>query len=251
MRIVFLAVDDEFAGRMQYYVYGTNPDWVVGSVISTCAIYKKSLPGAAWFLLRRCGFVYLMEMLRMKMLRRFYHRERKFLPSKLAQMHNVEMFFCADINADESIAKLKAWNPDIVVSTNFNQYIGKDAREVAEIGTWNLHKSSLPSYRGMAPNFYALLDGVKTVGATLHVVSKEFDTGDIIRQVEVPVCDRDSVYSLNKKTSEEAGKMLARLLTSIKLENLTPTSQPKGDWRTYSYPTKEHVRRFRKEKLRF
>ena len=40
MRIVFLAVDDEFAGSMQRYVYEKHRDSIVGSVISTCSVYK-------------------------------------------------------------------------------------------------------------------------------------------------------------------------------------------------------------------
>ena len=42
MRIVFLSVDDEFAGEMQRFLYDRHADWVVGSVLSTRHIYKKT-----------------------------------------------------------------------------------------------------------------------------------------------------------------------------------------------------------------
>jgi len=57
MRIAFLAVDDEFAGRMQSYVYEKHPVWVGGSVIYTRPIYKRTKVGGLLFLLKRSGFM--------------------------------------------------------------------------------------------------------------------------------------------------------------------------------------------------
>ncbi len=250
IRIVFLAVDDEFSGAMQRYVYETHPEWVVGSVISTCIIYKKSAIGAGWFLVKRCGFTFLVELTLKNLLRKFYADKPMVLPSKLAKTHQVETFYCANINDDESLARLKAWRPNLIISTGFNHYIGKRAREVT-VNTWNLHKALLPNYRGMAPIFYALLNNEKTVGATLHVVTKGFDSGDIIAQVKVSVQDNDSFYSLGKRTAEEGGKMLARFLENVDLNNVQTTQQPKGDWPAYSYPDRRDIQRFRRKKFRF
>ena len=124
MRIVFLSMDDEFAGSMQRYVYENHPEWVVGSVISTCVIYKKSTFGAALFLLKNSGIQYFAEMVRMKMLRRFFKASPDVLPSKLAAKHNVETFYSANINDSKSLAQLKLWNPCLIISTNFSHYVG-------------------------------------------------------------------------------------------------------------------------------
>ena len=72
MKIVFLAVDDEFAGLMQKYIYDKHPEWIVGSVISTCPIYKKSRVGAALFVVKQSGFTYFAEMVRMKLWKKFF-----------------------------------------------------------------------------------------------------------------------------------------------------------------------------------
>ncbi len=103
----------------------------------------------------------------------------------------------------------------------------------------------------MAPSFYALLNGEKSVGATLHKITKGFDKGDIIRQIEVPVAPGDTVYSLNRKTSEAGGRMLAAYLEVANLEEIAATPQPPGDWPAYSYPTRAEMRAFRKKGLRF
>jgi folate-dependent phosphoribosylglycinamide formyltransferase PurN len=252
MRIVLLALDDEFAGEIQRPLYETHPEWIVGSVISSCMIYKQSTLGAVLFTLRKCGLIFLLEMFHIKVLRWFLDKKKRLLPSQLARSHGVERFVSADINDQLSVAKLRSWNPDLIISTNFSHYIGKTVREsIARYGCWNLHKSLLPEYRGMAPSFHALLDGTAKVGATLHVVAKGFDTGDLLAQVEVPVGKEDSVYSLNRKTSVSGGKLLASFLENYDPQSAKITPQPAGDWKNYTYPTRAEVKAFRRKGLHF
>lgn len=252
MRIVLLAVDDEFAGEMQRFLYEKHPEWIVGSVISSCAIYKHTKFSGMAFVLRKSGLVFLAEMIRMKLVRAFVDRKRRSFPSKLAEAHGVERFVCANINDAASVQKLRDWKPDLIISTNFSHYIGKTVREsVATQGCWNLHKSYLPYYRGMAPSFHALLEGAKKVGATLHIVSKQFDDGDLLDRVEVPVTERDSVYSLNRRTSEAGGRMLATFLEKFDPKTTKAVPQPAGNWNYYTYPSKDEVSRFRAKGLKF
>jgi folate-dependent phosphoribosylglycinamide formyltransferase PurN len=251
MRIVFLAVNDEFAGSMQKYVYETHPEWVVGSVISKCAIYKKSKMGGVLFLLRRSGIVYTAEMIRMKIVHKALRRNAIATPAKLAEVHHVETFYSSNINDDQSLARLAAWSPDLIISTNFSHYIGERARRTSRVGTWNLHKSLLPRYRGMAPSFYALLNDEKKIGATLHKVAKGFDTGDILSQIEVPVTASDSVHSLNRNASDSGGRMLAAYLERLDFSAIQATPQPPGDWPSYSYPSKADIKAFRRKGCRF
>lgn len=251
MRIVFLGVNDEFAGGMQKYVYEKHPEWIVGSVISTREIYKKTRIGGLFFLLKRSGFTYLAEMIRMKIVGKVLRREQIDTPAKLAKAHRVAIYYSSNINDPQSLAQLAAWSPDLIISTNFSHYIGDRACRSARAGTWNLHKSLLPHYRGMAPSFYALLNGEKKIGATLHKVAKGFDTGDILRQVEVPISNGDSVESLNRKTADLGGEMLAQYLEELDLSDIRAIPQPEGRWPNYSYPTRLDIRVFRKMRCKF
>jgi folate-dependent phosphoribosylglycinamide formyltransferase PurN len=251
VRIVLLAVDDEFAGRMQQDLYRRHRDMIVGSVISTCSIYRKSPLQATLFVLRKSGLRFGAEMFRMKVMRKLTRREPVPRPSQLAREHGVETFMSGNINQPESLQQLERWAPDLIISTNFSHYIGKRARAVARRATLNLHKSHLPHYRGMAPSFYALLDGAREVGATLHVVDDGFDTGDLVRQVRVPVEPSDSVYSLNRKTSEAGGAMLADWLDGAESGAVTRFRQPEGDWPNHTYPSPKDVRAFLRKGLRF
>jgi folate-dependent phosphoribosylglycinamide formyltransferase PurN len=252
MRIVLLSVDDEYAGELQRPLYELHSEWIVGSVISSRLMYKRSNLGAAWFTFRTCGLIFLLEMVHIKLLRWFIDKKKRFLPTQLAEQHRVEQFRCANINDEESIARVRCWNPDLIISTNFSHYIGKTVREsVARYGCWNLHKSLLPQYRGMAPSFHALLEGAGKVGVTLHVVAKGFDTGEILAQDEVPVTKSDTVYNLNRKTSLAGGKLLVSFLEKYDPQTTKPTPQPDGDWKNYTYPTPAEVREFLNKGLRF
>jgi methionyl-tRNA formyltransferase len=251
MKIVFLSVNDEFAGSMQRYIYENHPEWVVGSVISTRPIYKMSKTGGLLFLLKRSGFGYLAEMIKMKIVGKALRREATITPVQLAKAHQVDLYYSSNINDELSLAQLAAWSPDLIISTNFSHYIGDRARRSSRFGTWNLHKSLLPHYRGMAPSFYALLNGEEKVGATLHEVAKGFDTGGIICKVEVPISRDDSVHSLNQKTSDLGGRMLAQYLEGVNLSDIELAPQPQGKWPSYSYPTRQDIRVFRKMGCRF
>src|SRR2546427_4879420 len=158
MRIVFLSVNDESAGEMQRFLYERNPEWIVGSVLSTCEIYKKTRAAALIFIARKSGLYYLVQMIRIKILRKLIGGRSGALPSRLAGSHAVPVHSCADINSSDSLSVLASWKPDLIISTNFSHYIGHKARQIPTMGTWNLHKSYLPHYRGMAPSFFALLE---------------------------------------------------------------------------------------------
>jgi folate-dependent phosphoribosylglycinamide formyltransferase PurN len=251
MRIVFLAVDDEFAGVMQEELFRTHPEWVVGSVLSKNSIFKKNLVQAAIFIISTSGIAFFLEMFRMKILRKLTGGSKKPSPRSLARQHSIPIFQSGNINDAASLAQLKAWNPDLVISTNFSHYIGKKARGVAKFGTWNLHKALLPEYRGMAPSFHALREGKDQVGVTLHVVEKGFDTGDILTQKAIPIGSDDTVYSLNCCASAEGGKLMSEYLAQLDLDAFLATPQPEGDWDNYTYPTPGEVRQFKKQGLKF
>jgi folate-dependent phosphoribosylglycinamide formyltransferase PurN len=251
VRIVLLAVDDEFAGRMQQDLYRRHRDKIVGSVISTCSIYKKTPLQATLFVLRKSGWRFGAEMFRMKVMRKLTRREPVARPSQLARAHGVEVFMSGNINQPESLQQLERWAPDLVISTNFSHYLGKRARAVARTATLNLHKSYLSQYRGMAPSFFALLEGAREVGATLHLVDDGFDTGDLVDQIRVPVEPSDSVYSLNRKTSEAGGRMLAEWLEGAEPGSVQSVRQPDGEWPNHTYPSPAQVRAFLRKGLRF
>ena len=61
------------------------------------------------------------------------------------------------------------------------------------LGTFNLHASLLPQYRGAAPINWAVINGDTETGITTFFLKHEIDTGEVIQQVHVPIADTDNV----------------------------------------------------------
>ncbi len=187
----------------------------------------------------------------MKFINSLKKSEKRTFPHKLANEYGIETYYSDNVNNPDTLKKIKEWQPDIIISTQFNHYIGKKVRKIPKIGTWNLHKSFLPFYGGIAPNFYALLNGTQEVGATLHEVDDGFDTGPIKTQIKVPVTKEDTVYSLNIKTATAGGQMLADFLQIDNFAFIKNKSRKVGEGCYYSYPTKEDIKKFKKRGLHF
>lgn len=113
-------------------------------------------------------------------------------------------FNCIEIddtekNCDEAfLGALKLIRPDLVISAQFSLIIRQSAIDFMNGNILNLHFSSLPRYRGVAPITRAIRDGNKTHGVTLHAIDKGIDTGNIIAQQDFPIRDLTNrqVYDL-------------------------------------------------------
>jgi methionyl-tRNA formyltransferase len=88
----------------------------------------------------------------------------------------------ADINSDDSVDFVKSQKIDFLFSLQFNKILKKEILEIPEFGSINLHYSPLPKYRGVAAPTWALINGEKKFGVTLHYIDECVDTGDIIDQ---------------------------------------------------------------------
>jgi methionyl-tRNA formyltransferase len=103
-------------------------------------------------------------------------------------------------NDDEVIRRITEVEPDIIVAVNWRAWISPKVYGIPKYGTLNVHDALLPAYAGFAPLNWALINGEPEVGVTAHMMNEEFDAGDIVRQVAVPVGDRDTAADLFAKT---------------------------------------------------
>ena len=78
--------------------------------------------------------------------------------------------------------------------------------DMPPIGTFNLHASLLPNYRGAAPINWAIINGEKETGVTTFFLKHEIDTGSIIYQEKVAILPEDDLGSLYEKTDGTWGK---------------------------------------------
>lgn len=82
-------------------------------------------------------------------------------------------------------------------------------------GTFNLHASLLPQYRGAAPINWAVINGEKETGITTFFLKHEIDTGEIIQQVHVPIADTDDVETVHDKLMKLGGDLVLETVDKI------------------------------------
>jgi phosphoribosylglycinamide formyltransferase 1 len=96
-------------------------------------------------------------------------------------------------------AELLAHRCDLVACCGFMRLMTPDFVEAWRDRMINIHPSLLPAYKGLHTHERALADGVRIVGATVHVVRLEMDVGPIIAQAAVPVLDGDTAETLGAR----------------------------------------------------
>ena len=101
----------------------------------------------------------------------------------------------------EFLASLAAFKADIFVVVAFRM-LPEEVWKMPRLGTFNLHASLLPQYRGAAPINWALINGEKMTGVTTFMIDKAIDTGGIILREECRIEDTDDAGSLHDKLME-------------------------------------------------
>ncbi len=81
---------------------------------------------------------------------------------------------------------------EILLSVNYLFIIEKDLIQLPKKIAINIHGSLLPKYRGRTPHVWAIINGEKETGITVHVIDEEVDNGGIIKQVSIPIREDDT-----------------------------------------------------------
>ena len=99
--------------------------------------------------------------------------------------------------------------------------------KMPEYGTFNLHASLLPNYRGAAPIHWALVNGEQLTGVTTFFIDEKIDTGAIILQEELLVSDEDTVGTLHDKLMALGSSLVLKTVDCIQEGAVKTTIQPK------------------------
>lgn len=128
-----------------------------------------------------------------------------------------------DVSFLESLKALKA-NVQVVVAFRM---LPKEVWAMPEYGTFNLHASLLPDYRGAAPIHWAIINGEQKTGVTTFFIDEQIDTGAIILQKEVSVTPDETVGSLHDSLQDVGSALVVETLELIAADEVTTTVQPK------------------------
>jgi methionyl-tRNA formyltransferase len=118
--------------------------------------------------------------------------------------------YTSDINLPENMAILEGLRPDFLFSFYYRFMIKKEILEIPLRGALNMHGSYLPAYRGRVPVNWAVINGEKETGATLHYMVAKPDAGDIVDQKKVNIEFTDTAFDVFTKVTDAAEKVMAR-----------------------------------------
>ena len=113
-----------------------------------------------------------------------------------ALKHNLPLLQPKKLKDENFLAQLKALNADVQVVVAFRM-LPEVVWNMPPLGTFNLHASLLPQYRGAAPINWAIINGEKETGVTTFFLTHEIDTGKIIMQAKIPITNNDTAESIH------------------------------------------------------
>jgi methionyl-tRNA formyltransferase len=94
-----------------------------------------------------------------------------------------------------------------------------------ELGTFNIHGSLLPNYRGAAPINWAIINGEKETGVTSFFLKHEIDTGDLIFQDRLPILEEDDFGTMYEKLKYKGAELAVRTVQAIERGEVQPQPQ--------------------------
>ncbi len=119
-----------------------------------------------------------------------------------------------NLKSEEFQHELQELNPDLQIVVAFRM-MPESVWSYPKKGTFNLHASLLPSYRGAAPINWAIINGEIKTGLTTFFLQHEIDTGEVIFQDEVAISKNDNVGSLYEKLMEKGAGLVLKTVQAI------------------------------------
>lgn len=125
---------------------------------------------------------------------------------------------------EQFLAELRELKADLQIVVAFRM-LPEVVWNMPPMGTFNLHASLLPQYRGAAPINWAVINGDTETGITTFFLKHEIDTGEIIDQVRVPIADTDNVEIVYNRLMMLGGDLVLKTVDAILDGNVKTTPQ--------------------------
>lgn len=144
-------------------------------------------------------------------------RGHKMLQSAVKQYavaHGLHLMQPEKLKDPAFLAELESLKADLFIVIAFRM-LPEAVWQMPPLGTFNLHASLLPKYRGAAPINWAVINGETKTGVTTFFLKHEIDTGDIIDQVEVDILPTENVGDVHDKLMHLGAKLTLQTVESI------------------------------------
>ena len=141
-----------------------------------------------------------------------------------ALAHNLKLMQPANLKDLEFVEELRSLNADLQIVIAFRM-MPEVVWNMPPLGTFNLHASLLPKYRGAAPINWAVMNGDKETGVTTFFLKHEIDTGDIIQQEKIEISETDNVGVVHDRLMTLGAGMVIETVDAIIAGTVKPIPQ--------------------------
>lgn len=146
-------------------------------------------------------------------------------PVKLCALnHGLKVMQPVRLKDPEFIEELRALNADLFIVIAFRM-LPEVVWTMPPLGTFNLHASLLPRYRGAAPINRAVMNGDTETGVTTFFLKHEIDTGDIISQERIDILPTDNVGDVHDRLMHLGAQLTVKTIADIVAGTLRPIPQ--------------------------
>ena len=155
-------------------------------------------------------------------------RGKKLTPSAVkeyAQAHDLPLLQPEKLRDETFLQQLKALEADLFVVVAFRM-LPREVWSLPPLGTFNLHASLLPDYRGAAPINWAVINGETRTGLTTFLLDENIDTGAILLQRSLDIAPQDDFGSLYQRLAEMGRELVVETVEQLRQGTATPQAQP-------------------------
>ena len=143
-----------------------------------------------------------------------------------ALKHGLQLIQPINLKDEIFLKKLSSLKADMQIVIAFRM-LPKSVWNMPKIGTFNLHASLLPQYRGAAPINHAIINGEKTTGLTTFFIDEKIDTGRIIKQVEMEIAEDETFGELHDRMKAKGVSLIKETINQIISDNNSAIDQDK------------------------
>jgi len=232
-RIVGICLSRRFGGKygsfwtqIKKYYARSGPDFLVYMSLQLLLFYPMSyLAGAINRLLGRSKRVYPLR--------------------QLGRKYGIPVFSTREPNSDGIVQRIRSLKPDLIISCYFDHVIRQRLIEIPTSGVINIHTGILPDMKGPVPNVWAVIEGHKVVGASVHYVDAEtLDTGPVLKISRVERNADESALSLDCRLLCLGARLAIEATAEIESGKARAVVQDQKAGHYFSYPTRDDLRRF-------
>ena len=149
-----------------------------------------------------------------------------FSPVKACALHHhIPVLQPTNLKSPEFLEQLKAFQADLQVVVAFRM-LPEAVWGMPPLGTFNLHASLLPHYRGAAPINWAIINGEKETGVTTFFLRHDIDTGSIIFQEREAIRDDDDAGTVYERLMKRGAALVLKTVQAIQSGNYPSIPQP-------------------------